>query len=155
MKNNKITLNEAIKFHGHLGPYLILGILAGELALKQLKTKKYFGLAVKVWGADKKPKSCLIDGLQLSTGATYGKGNIQKIKGDRIKVSFYNLENNKKINLHFKKGFIKKLDSLRGHKDSEIFAKELYKTRPLRIFDPTPNTQHLTPKHGSFRTGYL
>jgi len=35
----KIAIKEAIKFHGHLGPYLILGILAGEAALKILKCK--------------------------------------------------------------------------------------------------------------------
>ena len=40
----KIRLNEAIKFHGHLGPYLVLGLKAGELALKKLGCKKYFNL---------------------------------------------------------------------------------------------------------------
>jgi formylmethanofuran dehydrogenase subunit E len=70
MKKSGITLKEAIRFHGHLGPYLVLGVLAGEAALKKLKAKKYFGIEMKVWGANKKPKSCLVDGLQLSTGAT-------------------------------------------------------------------------------------
>src|SRR3989338_6987873 len=94
---NRITLEEAIKFHGHLGPYLVLGVLAGELALKNLGSKKYFGLDIKVYGADKKPKSCLIDGLQLSTGATYGKGNIHKFNGRLIKIEFSNKFKNKKI----------------------------------------------------------
>ena len=138
--SSKITLKEAVKFHGHLGPWLVLGLLTGEYALKKLKAKKYFGLRMKVSGANEKPKSCFIDGLQLSTGATYGKGNIQKIEGGRIKVYFYNLENNKKINIRFKEGFIKKLESLRGHKDSQDFAKELYKTEPLSIFNLSPIT---------------
>lgn len=133
----RITLREAIKFHGHLGPYLVLGVLAGEAAIKELKCKKHFGLEVKVWGATRKPKSCLIDGLQLSTGATYGKGNIKTNNGKRIRVSFLDLENKKNTEISLKDGLINKLNSLKGHDDSEAFAKELYKTNPFKIFNLT------------------
>jgi len=138
MEKNKITLKEAEKFHGHLGPYLVLGLLAGEIALRKLRCRKYFSLKVRVWGATKKPKSCLIDGLQLSTGATYGKGNIQKIENSKIRVLFYNVKNNKRLTLSLKENLIKRLAQLKGHKDSERFAKELYKTGPLKIFNLTP-----------------
>ncbi len=131
---NRIYLKEAVKFHGHLGPYLILGILAGEFAIKKLGCKKYFGLDVKVWGANKKPGSCLIDGLQLSTGATYGKGNIAKFNGPAIKIKFCNRINYKKITLSFKGGLIQRLNETKTHKDSELLAKQLYKTKPLEIF---------------------
>jgi len=131
----KIMLKEAIKFHGHLGPYLVLGLLAGEAALKKMAAKKYFGLNVKVWGANKKPKSCLIDGLQLSTGATYGKGNIHKYNGKVIKIVFINNKNNKKLSLQLKRNISYKLDLLKGHRDSEVFAKELYKNRLSNIFN--------------------
>ncbi len=133
--NKRTSLKEAVKFHGHLGPYLVLGLLAGETALKKLGSKKYFGLGVKVWGATKKPKSCLIDGLQLSTGATYGKGNIWKIKGSKIKILLRGLGNNNKITICLKKDLIDKLNSLKGHHDSEILARKLYKTNPLKIFN--------------------
>jgi len=135
MKNNRITLREAIKFHGHLGPWLVLGILMGEFALKNLKAEKYFDLNVKVYGANEKPKSCLIDGLQLSIGATYGKGNIKKIKGNKIKVFLHNLKNNKKIKICFKGNLIRKLEGLNKHWDYEIFAKDLYNTEPSTIFN--------------------
>lgn len=131
---NKILLKKAVDFHGHLGPYLVLGILAGKLAIKELRCKKYFGLDVRVWGANKKPKSCLVDGLQLSTGATYGKGNIRKFNAAAIKVLFRNVENSKKVSLTLKKDLVERLDSLRGHIDSELFAKELYRNKPLNIF---------------------
>ena len=45
----RVCLKEATMFHGHLGPYLILGILTGDLALKKLKCKKYFGLKIRVF----------------------------------------------------------------------------------------------------------
>jgi len=133
-------LNEAVEFHGHLGPYLVLGILAGEFALKRLRCKKYFGLEVRVWGTDKKPKSCFIDGLQLSTGATYGKGNIRQLNGSAIKVGFCNRINHKKITLRFKNNLIQKLREIKTHKDSESLAKKLYKTDYHKLFDLTPNT---------------
>jgi formylmethanofuran dehydrogenase subunit E len=137
MHRNRVTLKEAEKFHGHLGPYLVLGILAGEIALKKLRHKRYFGLTVKVWGANKKPQSCLIDGLQLSTGATYGKGNIHKLNSNDIKVLISNFENDKKIKISFKKDLITKLNNLKGHRESEEFARKLYKITPSRIFNLT------------------
>ncbi len=133
-------LNEAKKFHGHLGPYLVLGILAGEFALKRLRCKKYFGLEVRVWGTGKKPKSCFIDGLQLSTGATYGKGNIHKLDGRKIKIEFCNPNNNKKFILRFRESLIQRLEETKTHRDSELLAKRLYKTEYNELFNLTPNT---------------
>ena len=135
MRGKRITLNEAINFHGHLGPYLVLGLMAGDLALKRLKANKYFGITVKVWGADKKPKSCFIDGLQLSTGATYGKGNISKKHSKKIRVLFVDTKSNKKLTISFKDGIINKLNNLKGHRDSEALARQLYKAGILSIFN--------------------
>ena len=140
MLKTKTMLKRAIDFHGHLGPYLVLGLLAGELALKKLKCRKYFGLKVKVLGANKKPKSCLIDGLQLSTGATYGKGNIQKIKANMIQILFQTIKENKQLKMRLNDEIIKKLEKLKGHKNSEIYAKLLYKNSPAKIFNLTPKT---------------
>jgi formylmethanofuran dehydrogenase subunit E len=133
--NDRVTLKEAINFHGHLGPYLILGILAGELALKKLRCKKYFGLKVMVWGANKKPKSCLIDGLQLSTGATYGKGNIIKLPGPLIKIEFTKRETGKKITVRFKNTLMRNLEEAKTHRDSELLAKKIYGLNPVALFN--------------------
>jgi len=135
MSNTKVNLKEAVRFHGHLGPYLILGILAGEYALKRLGCRKYFGLEVRVWGADKKPKSCLVDGLQLATGATYGKGNIHKSRGTKIQIIFCALESNERIKLELKNNLIKRLQSLKTHQDSEAFARRLPGIKPDNLFN--------------------
>jgi len=134
MNYDRITLKEAQRFHGHLGPYIILGILAGELAVDRLRCRKYFGLRVKVWGANKKPKSCLIDGLQLSTGATYGKGNIEKLNGSGIKVEFHNCINHKRLSLRLKNNLMHKLKEAKSHRDSRALAKRLYKTDYNELF---------------------
>jgi len=134
----RISLKEAARFHGHLGPYLVLGILAGELGLNRLKARKHFGLSVDVRGALRKPKSCFIDGLQLATGATYGKGNIRKLGAGKIRVTLRNLGNNQNISISLKKDLSDKLDNLKGHRDSEALARKLYRLSPLEIFDLTP-----------------
>ncbi len=133
----KIGLKEAVRFHGHLGPWLVLGLLMGERAVRDLNAQKHFGIKVNVRGAGKRPKSCLIDGLQLSTGATFGKGNIQKADSKTISVSFRNSRNNKKIRIGINKRLVKQLEGLQGHADSEAFARKLYKDNSSRIFTVT------------------
>lgn len=137
MAKERVSLKEAVKFHGHLGPYLILGILAGEAALKRLRCGKYFGLNVKVRGADKKPESCFIDGLQLSSGATYGKGNILKLSGPQVLAEIQNEVNHKKISLKFTGRLIKKLEKPKTHRGSELLARQLYHTDYKRLFTIT------------------
>jgi len=141
MCNNRITLKQGTEFHGHLGPYLVLGILAGEVALKKLNAKKYFNLDVKILGATKKPKSCLIDGLQLSTGATYGKGNIHKLNGTAIKIVFHNRISHKKVIIGIKNNIIKKLEETQTHREAELLARKLYKADYSDIFSLTTKTQ--------------
>ena len=70
-------VERGIKLHGHSGPYLNLGIKMGLLALEVLEAKGYFDLSTEVEMKYQRPMSCLIDGLQISTGCTMGKGNIK------------------------------------------------------------------------------
>jgi formylmethanofuran dehydrogenase subunit E len=125
----------AVKFHGHLGPWLVIGLIMGEFALSILKAKKYFGINVKAFGLNVKPRSCLIDGLQMSTGATYGKGNIKKINAKNIKVIFENTKEERKLVVTIKKELLKKLAALDTHADSEKFAKELSSLTAKELFD--------------------
>lgn len=138
----KISLKQAVDFHGHLGPYLVLGLLMGGYALKQIKAKPHFGLEVKVWGAKDKPKSCLIDGLQLSTGCTYGKGNIVKYNGKAIKVSFINRDSREKLQLSLRERTIEELEAAEDHKSCEVLAREFYKTKPELLFNLLLHIKH-------------
>ena len=64
-------------FHGHLGPYLVLGYRMGLIALRELDSAGHFGLFAIVHSRLKPPESCLIDGVQLGSGCTLGKRNIE------------------------------------------------------------------------------
>ena len=69
-------IEQATEFHGHLGPFLVLGIRMGLLALRELSSSGYEGLEALVKTGNTPSLSCLLDGIQVSTGCTMGKGNI-------------------------------------------------------------------------------
>ena len=63
------------ELHGHLGIYAIIGVKMG------LRAREYFCIGVddmqiKSFTAENPPQSCLNDGLQVSTGGTFGHGLI-------------------------------------------------------------------------------
>ncbi|RLG39889.1 MAG: formylmethanofuran dehydrogenase [Thermoproteota archaeon] len=72
-----LTLEEAADFHGHLGPFLTIGYLAGEIAREVLKPEGIHDLRAIVNVPLKTPFSCIIDGVQCSSGCTLGKLNIE------------------------------------------------------------------------------
>jgi len=66
----KLIIGKAQDFHGHLGPFLVMGVRMGLAAVK------YFGESscLKVWVKVplSPPFSCVIDGIQASTKCTVG-----------------------------------------------------------------------------------
>jgi formylmethanofuran dehydrogenase subunit E len=128
-----ISLNSAIKFHGHLGPWLVLGLIIGDYGLRKIKAKKYFGAKIDVLIPKRKPFSCLVDGLQLSSGCTLGKNNIRLIASKEIRVKLINKNDNKKITLGIKNNILKQLHQLKTHNGSIKFAKKIYVIKPSRI----------------------
>ena len=80
-------LRWAIRFHGHLGPFLVLGLRAGLRAV-ELFGHDPFKLKAIVILKRAIPYTCFLDGIQFSTGCTLGKGNIEVSEGDGITVRF-------------------------------------------------------------------
>ena len=78
------------EFHGHLGPYVVLGLRLGEYALAKLRARRHFGLEAVVRCADQPPESCCLDGVQFSTGCTLGKRNLRHEVGAPLRASFRN-----------------------------------------------------------------
>jgi formylmethanofuran dehydrogenase subunit E len=81
-------LEAGIDFHGHLGPYLVLGLRMGNTAVRMLKPKGLHGLSATVWTPISPPQSCVLDGIQVSSGCTLGKGNIRVRESKRTKARF-------------------------------------------------------------------
>ncbi|GAW92501.1 FmdE family protein [Calderihabitans maritimus] len=64
---------EAVKFHGHACPGLAMGVRASEIALERLgvdRAKDEELVAIVETDA------CGVDGIQVLTGCTFGKGNL-------------------------------------------------------------------------------
>ncbi|HEY3420820.1 MAG TPA: formylmethanofuran dehydrogenase subunit E family protein [Methanomassiliicoccales archaeon] len=72
------------RFHGHLGPYVVVGYRMGMIARPRFGHK----LQAVVFTGRHPPMSCLIDGIQLSTGCTMGKNNIAVRDGHLPVVHF-------------------------------------------------------------------
>jgi formylmethanofuran dehydrogenase subunit E len=95
-REEKLTVEEwrdrGRQFHGHLGAWLDCGLRLGLLGRERLEAPKYFGLETEVHCVGRPPVSCLLDGLQLSTGCTLGKQNIKLVANEKaedpIRVKF-------------------------------------------------------------------
>ena len=84
-------LATAAQFHGHLGPWAAAGLRLGMAARDAVGAEGYFDVEVEVFGPlDAPPRSCLIDGVQVATGATLGKRNIRWTQADALAVRVKN-----------------------------------------------------------------
>ena len=80
--------SRAIEFHGHDGPYMTIGLRMGLAALEMLDCKGWFDISCEarlVWSP---PDSCVIDGIQSSTGCTMGKKNITVVEQPGVEACF-------------------------------------------------------------------
>ncbi len=81
------------QFHGHIGPYAVLGYRLGCWLLERLGCGKYFGAHITVAGPAVTPYTCLLDGLQMSTGHTLGKRNLElRTNAQRGAESLFQIE---------------------------------------------------------------
>ncbi len=71
-----LTYRETIRFHGHDGPFLALGYRLGRFVVRTMKPVGIMDLRIRVTMKTVKPYTCVLDGLQCSTLATVGKGNL-------------------------------------------------------------------------------
>jgi formylmethanofuran dehydrogenase subunit E len=81
------VLRQATRFHGHLGPWLVLGMKAGAYARKSLAASP-FELRAKVFCPTGTPYTCFVDGVQFTSGCTMGKGNISCHRAAGCRVEF-------------------------------------------------------------------
>ena len=70
----------AFEFHGHRCPFLPLGFRMGLLALERLGVDREKDHTLHVFAelGEGHPQTCLMDGIQIATGATFGKTLIEK-----------------------------------------------------------------------------
>jgi formylmethanofuran dehydrogenase subunit E len=108
-------LKRAVEFHGHLGPFLILGVKAGLYA-NSLLGKDCFKTTAIVATEPSPPTSCFVDGVQFVTGCTMGKRNIKLRKGRSTSVTF--LKDGKTVKLRLRDNVLESIGRITSEEES-------------------------------------
>lgn len=89
-------IEEAVDLHGHLGPFLVLGVRMALIGMRELETKKGNPkLRVTVITKPSVPFSCVIDGIQVATKCTIGNRKLRlRDSTKNAAVKFQILEGN-------------------------------------------------------------
>ena len=121
-----------VEFHGHLGPFLVLGVNAGLLA-NSLLGKDCFKTTAIVATDPSPPNSCFVDGVQFVTGCTMGKGNIKLKKGNGLCVLF--VIEGKKLRLTLKKDVMDSIKDISSEEKSKEASLNLLNRSASELFE--------------------
>jgi len=91
MATEHIPAEWAFEFHGHRCPFMPIGYRMGKLALAQLHVEREMdhGFFVFPELGEGHPQTCMMDGMQIATGATYGKVLMAKTFYGKLAATFY------------------------------------------------------------------
>lgn len=121
------------EFHGHLGPYVVLGYRMGEAARRALASPGYFGLRARVESPLAPPASCLIDGVQLGSGCTTGKRNLV-VEGGDIARAVFETKSGKRVSIALRPELPEKLRARIAAVGVEAAGLEVYEAREEDLF---------------------
>lgn len=121
----------ASHLHGHLGPFLILGLKAGLAAIEELGREPLQMKAI-ITTKGSPPTSCFIDGVQLSTGCTLGKMNIEARRGEGLSALF--ILNGKALKIKVKDKILEEVKDL-SFEAGEKIALKLAKRKIEDLFE--------------------
>ena len=122
------------EFHGHIGPFILAGLKMGLLALEKLDVEKYSGMKIIVETGTTPPLSCIVDGIQMSTGCTLGKGNIEVLPYKKPTATFIKKSENQRIKITLKDQWLKEIADV-SKETMEKLAEIVLKTSPEELFE--------------------
>lgn len=132
-----INLDEELKkieeFHGHLGPYVVVGYRMGRIANKELGSDP-FSKKVVVCTGTKPPLSCLIDGIQMSSGCTTGKGNLE-IKNEYVAKAIFSKNSGKGIEIILKENVKNEIDTTVTEENIISYSEKLFEKTDQELFE--------------------
>ncbi len=117
------------RFHGQIDPYIIVGYKMGIYALELLNCDLYWDMKISAKMGSKPPITLVLDGLQVSTGCTFGKGNISNEKLNKNEAVFY--FNNNICKIKIKADILKEIET---STDKENLALKYFKLEPSIFF---------------------
>jgi formylmethanofuran dehydrogenase subunit E len=114
-------------FHGHLGPYVLLGYRMGLVAKRFFPGRFYATL----YTGTEPPVSCLIDGVQFSSCCTLGKGNLSVKEGGRPFVRFH--DGLRSLEISPLETIQKRVDMVSSYESGERLSVELHQMSDLEL----------------------
>jgi formylmethanofuran dehydrogenase subunit E len=133
-------LEKARDFHGHLGPFLVVGVRAGLRGLRELQTRREnldaYATARLTYSV---PYSCILDGIQVSTGCTIGNRRLTYENSPNPMILFQNRAG-RAVTISILQGAIDELMrqlakdapvEQAAHKAAAMAEEELFKVAPL------------------------
>ena len=120
-----LSYQDTIRFHGHNGPFLALGYKLGKYIVRKYKPRGIMGIDISVKLRSEKPFTCLVDGLQCATLATYGKNNIRIIPSKYMRIKVIIAKGNHEYCYQISE---KALDMCRDQDNLELAAAKIFKT---------------------------
>ncbi|MEM2995291.1 MAG: formylmethanofuran dehydrogenase subunit E family protein [Candidatus Bathyarchaeia archaeon] len=83
-------IEKAVDLHGHLGPFVVIGVKMGEIAKRILNSANSGNDALQVTAEVPLsiPFSCVLDGIQIATQCTVGNQKL-KIKNSQKDITAY------------------------------------------------------------------
>ncbi|KYK29049.1 MAG: hypothetical protein AYK23_01695 [Candidatus Proteinoplasmatales archaeon SG8-5] len=127
------VLKRIREFHGHLGPFAALGFRMGRIANSKLGEKPFCKSARALTGTTR-PMSCLIDGVQLSSGCTLGKGNIEVEEAGAAQVIFTD-NDGRYLMISVKQSVLDRIRTECTKENEEALAAELFYLNDEELFD--------------------
>ena len=92
-------IKNAAKLHGHLGPFLVIGVRMGDVAKSYLAAydNNIRRLHASIKTPLSTPFSCVIDGIQASTSCTVGNQRLKIEKSAKEITASFTLQSAKKV----------------------------------------------------------
>jgi len=90
------AITTATKLHGHLGPFLVIGVMMGRTAQKTLNTGEDKELHATATVPLQPPFSCVLDGIQASTQCTIGNQRLRLTNSTKEITAFFQTQDTKK-----------------------------------------------------------
>jgi len=116
------------RFHGHLGPYVMIGYRMGQIGRERFPNNIW----AVVFTGTKRPLSCTIDGIQFSSSCTLGKGNIIVREENAVKAEFF--DENRLLSIELVDGIRERIDATTVKENEELIALDLYMAPPTDLF---------------------
>lgn len=115
-------------FHGHIGPWAVVGYRMGEIARRKFPEK----LWVVVYTGTKPPISCLIDGVQFTSCCTMGKGNI-KIRDDNQAMGMF-YDERSILEIRLKDDWRRRIEAETTNENEEEMAMQVFEAKDEDLF---------------------